>query len=345
MQAEVHAPMEPEVQTEAHKPNGPFDQVRHPPTPEDPVEQETEVPEPLQVPVDTPQLKPMVPEQPLPQVLPMPRPMPLPDAIPKVPDQPIPFQGLINPRPSDIRLLGTLPGYDDNIDDRIQPEVSIRQPDRTMYRKSMKLFDEIQDEMIFRKHLPRQLEINKFLESLKRNVIHDYDIPVSIKELSAEYEKSQFFMDIYKYITKGHIPSSIKGQALRKLKTQCEDYLVIDDILFRTKIPKDRNLEPSLLLVIPESYVPTILYQYHDSLLAGNQGVTRMYCTLKEKFYANNLFNSIRKYVQSCHTCHTRSTKEPGYKAYHTRIPFDFRPMSRISADIKWMPLSNQGFN
>ena len=91
-------------------------------------------------------------------------------------------------------------------------------------------------------------------------------------------------MDIYKYITKGHIPSSIKGQALRKLKTECEDYLVIDDILLRIKIPKDKNLEPSLLLVIPETYVPTILYQYHDSLLAGHQGVTTMYLTLKEKF-------------------------------------------------------------
>ena len=37
------------------------------------------------------------------------------------------------------------------------------------------------------------------------------------------------------------------------------------------------------------------------------------------------------------HTCHTRSTKEPGNKSYHTRIPYDFRTMSRISADIKWM--------
>ena len=132
---------------------------------------------------------------------------------------------------------------------------------------------------------------------------------------------------------------------MRKLKTECEDYVVIDDVQFRIKIPKGKSLEPSLLLVIPESYVPTNLYQYHDSLLAGHQGVTRMYLTLKEKFFANNLFNSIRKYVQSCHTCHTRSAKEPGYKAYHTRIPYDFRPMSSISADIKWMPLSNQGFN
>ena len=191
--------------------NEPLDQLKHPPTPEDPVEQETEVLEPLQVPTVTPQPKPMVPEQPLPQVLPMPRPMPLPSAIPKVPDQPIPFQGLINPRPLDIRLLGTLLGYNDDMDDKNQQEVTIRQPDRIMYRKPKKLFDEIQDEMIFRKHLPKQLEIKKFLESLKRKVRHDYDIPISIKELSAEYEKIPFFMDTYKYITKGHIPSSIKG--------------------------------------------------------------------------------------------------------------------------------------
>ena len=65
----------------------------------------------------------------------------------------------------------------------------------------------------------------------------------------------------------------------------------------------------------------------------------------KEKFYANDLFNSIRMYVQRCHTCHTRSAKELGYKSYHTRIPYHFRPMSRISAGIKWLHLSNQGFN
>ena len=149
VQAEVHAPMEPlqpKVPTDAQKIDEHTDQVKHPPIPEDPVEQETELPEePLQVPIANQQPKPMVPEQPLHQVLIMPRPMPLPDAIPKVPDQPIPFQCLINSRPLDIRLLGTIPGYDDDddTDDKNQPEVSIRQLDKTMYRKSKKLFDEI----------------------------------------------------------------------------------------------------------------------------------------------------------------------------------------------------------
>ena len=43
--------------------------------------------------------------------------MPLHDTLPKIPDQAVPFLGLINPRPLDIRLCGTLPGYVNDIDD------------------------------------------------------------------------------------------------------------------------------------------------------------------------------------------------------------------------------------
>ena len=86
------------------------------------------VPEPQQLPIVPPQPIPMVLEQPLPQVLPMPRQMPLLDTLPKVPYQPVPLQGLDNPRPLDIRLLGTLQGYDNDIDDVKHPEVTIRQP-------------------------------------------------------------------------------------------------------------------------------------------------------------------------------------------------------------------------
>ena len=42
-------------------------------------------------------------------------------------------------------------------------EATTRQPGKTMYRKYEKLFNKIQEEMISRMHLTRQLEINKFL--------------------------------------------------------------------------------------------------------------------------------------------------------------------------------------
>ena len=70
-----------------------------------------------------------------------------------------------------------------------------------------------------------------------------------------------------------------------------------------------------------------------------DQSVTGLYLPLEENFNANNLLNLIPKFVQNCDICHTRSAKEPGYKAYDTVIPYDLRPMSSISADICWMPL------
>ena len=39
-------------------------------------------------------------------------------------------------------------------------------------------------------NLPKQLELNKFLESLKRKVMDDYDIPISIKELVLNVRKA-----------------------------------------------------------------------------------------------------------------------------------------------------------
>ena len=54
------------------------------------------------------------------------RPMPLPHKVPKIPYQQFPFEGLVNPRPLDITLPGTLPGYDTDINDTNLPEVTIR---------------------------------------------------------------------------------------------------------------------------------------------------------------------------------------------------------------------------
>ena len=58
-----------------------------------------------QLPMVPPQPKPMFLQQPLPYILAMLRTMPLPDTLPKVADQPVPFQGLVNPSPIHIRLL------------------------------------------------------------------------------------------------------------------------------------------------------------------------------------------------------------------------------------------------
>ena len=59
----------------------------------------------------------------------------------RVPDQPATFQGLANQRPLNIILLGTVSGYDDDIDEMKHLQVTIRQSGSTTYTKPKKLFD------------------------------------------------------------------------------------------------------------------------------------------------------------------------------------------------------------
>ena len=77
---------EPDVPAKAQIPDEALNQVRHLPIPKDPVEKETEVPEPLHLPIVPPPPKAMVLEQPLSHVLPMSRQMQLLDTLPKSPN-------------------------------------------------------------------------------------------------------------------------------------------------------------------------------------------------------------------------------------------------------------------
>ena len=88
--------------------------------------------------------------------------------------------------------------------------------------------------------------------------------------------------------------SSFIGNSLRQLRLQFEDCVAVDSILFRIKLDKKRCTESSLLQCLAESYIPTVLYQYHDILLLRHQGVPRMYLTLKDKYLIPNMLQGIR---------------------------------------------------
>ena len=114
-------------------------------------------------------------------------------------------------------------------------------------------------------------------------------------------------------------------------------------MLFRLKVNKDKTL--TMQLCIPEKYIPALLYQYHDNIMAGHQGIQRTVLTLEERYYFPSMFDYVRKYLLCCQECQSRREKDADKAAYFPRIPLSFRPMSRISADIKYMPPSHLGFN
>ena len=157
---------------------------------------------------------------------------------PKVMAKQLPkYEGLLKPQPTEIELRGRLPSYD--VDKAIQKyPFSMDIPSiQELKEKKRKLFKKIPEDTIFRRHIPEQVELDKFIDALKEKVIHDYSIPISVKALRAEYKRSPYFRDIVKYIRTGYY--SYIGKTQRLFKMLCEDYILMDDILFKIRYVKE----------------------------------------------------------------------------------------------------------
>ena len=249
------------------------------------------------------------------------------------------YESIIKPVPVDVTLQGTLPPYDV---DKLWNEYDWRQPEQSEVKERRPLFKHIPEYQIFRAHIPKAAELRKFMKHLKSKVIHDYHLPMSVKELRAEYPTSPAFKDIYSYITNGKI--HLFGSAARKFKQQCEDFAVVSGVLFKIRYDSMDKGKPSLVLCVPEKYLPTILYQYHDSILAGHPGIIKLYEQLKRKYYFPGLLTLVHQYVKSCIECESTKPKLNEPKINYPRVPLDFRPMARFSMDIKHMPKSKLGY-
>ena len=97
------------------------------------------------------------------------------------------------------------------------------------------------------------------------------------------------------------------------------------------------------VLAIPEICTDSIIALYHSSLFAGHQGVIKTYLTINDKFFIPNLIHYLQSYVKGCHICQlTRNEKLPS-RQLQTRINLNYRPLSRLSMDVKVMAKSNKG--
>ena len=275
--------------------------------------------------------------------------------VPPVLNEPIPmkpvkrgtpvinYDQILTPVNIDVTLRGQLPPFDmERSFDAIQTSVE-QYPDlESLFREDKPLFKPGTEISLFMKHIPKQKELDKFVNYLKQRVIHECKVPLSVKELKAEYHIDPYFKDIVKYLEKDYC--RYVGRAQTVFKMQCEDYVLVNGVLFKIRYGKENKGEPSLVLCIPEKYIPTVLYQYHTPLLAGHPGVIKLYETIKQRYYFPGMFNLVREFVECCLECQSMKGKTDSPRIQYARIPLDTRTMARMSMDIKEMPESELGF-
>ena len=96
------------------------------------------------------------------------------------------------------------------------------------------------------------------------------------------------------------------------------------------------------LMAIPETCADKIISLYHDTIFAGHQGVIKTYLTIINKFFIPNLMHYLRAFLKACHICQLSRNDKPPSRQLEMRINLNYRPMSRLSMDLTFMPRSQK---
>ena len=158
---------------------------------------------------------------------------------------------------------------------------------------------------------------------------------LTIIEIQAGYLTSPFFKDLYRYLVQNKFPS--ERSAIHKIEALSEKYILLDSLVFKIILDKEKAL-----LAIPKVSADKIITIYHISLFAGHQGVIKTYLTISDKFFIPNLIHYLRSFLKACHICQLSRNDKPPTRQLETRINLNYKPMSRLSMDLKFMSRSQK---
>ena len=90
-------------------------------------------------------------------------------------------------------------------------------PDKSYFQEPIELKDLIDTNNIIQQFLPKQTDIDKILEIIRKKVLKGMHLPLMIKEIQAGYLSSLYFKDIYIYLAHNRLPS--KKAAMKRVET------------------------------------------------------------------------------------------------------------------------------
>ena len=131
-----------------------------------------------------------------------------------------------------------------------------------------------------------------------------------------------------------------KKAAIKRVEILAERYILLDSLLF--KLTTISGTETAVL-AIPEMCADKIITLYHSNLFAGHQGVIMTHLMISDRFYILNLMHYLRSYIKGCHNCQFNRKDKLPERQLQPRINLNYRPLSRLSMDLKVMPRSYRG--
>ena len=119
-------------------------------------------------------------------------------------------------------------------------------PDKSYFQEPIELKDLIDTNNIIQQFLPKQTDIDKILEVIRKKVLKGTHLLLTIKEIQAGYLSSSYFKDIYLHLAQNRL--LVKKSAIKRVEVLAEKYIILDSLLFKlTTIP---GKETTLLAIL-----------------------------------------------------------------------------------------------
>ena len=101
-------------------------------------------------------------------------------------------------------------------------------PDKSYLEQPQELSDLVDSTKIIHKYLPKQVDIDKILNIIKRKVLKGTHLPLTIKEIQAGYLNSSFFKDLFVYLAHNRLLN--KKHAVQRVLTLTQNYVWLDQL-------------------------------------------------------------------------------------------------------------------
>ena len=127
---------------------------------------------------------------------------------------------------------------------------------------------------------------------------------------------------------------------MKRVELLAEKYIMLDSLLLKLTTILGKE---TALLAIPEVCADKDNHLVPFNLFAGHQGVIKMYLMISDRFYIPNLMHYLRSYIKGCHICQLNRKDKLPERQLQPRINLNYRPLLRLSMDLKVMPKSYKG--
>ena len=123
------------------------------------------------------------------------------------------------------------------------------------------------------------------------------------------------------------MPTTLDKTQQATIKRKARYFIVLNDQLYKRN--KENPNRP--IKVVKESEVEDVLYHVHSDPLAGHFSVDETYRRVKIRYYWPQMFNDVRRYVQTCDECQRRGKNRRTEPLHPIKVG---QPFDRLGMDI-----------